>query len=81
MKTLMLIVAVALSGCAGTMFDGRVCTVATNTDAMDDIATIVDSYTTPEQRVEVDKYLRTAKLTATALCEMARARQALQEKG
>jgi len=70
-----LLLSLLFSGCAGTMFNGRFCTVATETDAVDDIATIVNSYTEPEKRVEVDRYIRTAQLTATALCEMARARE------
>ena len=77
MKTFsMIVMSCLLTGCAGTMLDGRVCTVATDVDAQQDVKTIVNSYVNPEDQQKADVYLKAAKLTATAICEAARARQA-----
>jgi len=65
-----------LSGCAGTMLDGRVCTVATQPEVQQHIGEVVASYTDEKDKAKAEQYLRTAGLTATALCEMVRAREA-----
>lgn len=69
---------VLVSGCAGTMFDGRVCTIATNDQIGELSRNVVDSYVDKNDRIKADMYLATGKLTATALCEMARAREVPQ---
>lgn len=70
--------ALVLTGCAGTMLDGRVCTVATQPEVQQHIGQVVASYTDEKDKAKAEQYLRTAGLTATALCEMVRAREAAQ---
>lgn len=75
-KTLgVVLMAVVLTGCAGTMLDGRVCTIATQPEIQQHIGAVVSSYTDEKDKAKAEQYLRTAGLTATALCEMVRARE------
>jgi len=66
---------VSVTGCAGTMLDGRVCTIATQPEIQQHIGSVVSSYTDEKDKAKAEQYLRTAGLTATALCEMVRARE------
>lgn len=68
--------ALILTGCAGTMLDGKVCTIATQPEVQTHVGAIVSSYTDEKDKAKAEQYLRTAGLTATALCEMVRAREA-----
>lgn len=79
MKHLLLVSSLfALTGCAGTMLDGRVCTIATAGEVRDLTNQVVSTHFTPEERLEAEKYLTTARLGATALCEVLRAREAAE---
>lgn len=79
MKTILLMSTIwLLSGCTGTMLDGRVCTFYTD-DALARQGLsdhIVTTYVDETDRAKAQLYLKTARLSATALCEMARAREA-----
>lgn len=72
----MLLLGLVVTGCAGTMLDGRVCTIATQPEIQQHIGAVVSSYTDEKDKAKAEQYLRTAGLTATALCEMVRAREA-----
>lgn len=68
--------ALLLTGCAGTMLDGKVCSLATQPEVQSHVGSIVASYADEKDKAKAEQYLRTAGLTATALCEMVRAREA-----
>lgn len=74
--TLVIPLTLILTGCAGTMLDGKVCTIATQTEIQTHVGAIVASYADEKEKAKAEHYLRTAGLTATALCEMVRAREA-----
>lgn len=78
MKYAIAIMCVALSGCAGTMLDGKLCTIATAGQTQDLMNRVVDTHFSPEKRIQAEKYLSGAKLSATALCEVLRAREAAE---
>ena len=67
------------TGCAGTMLDGKVCTVATNANTQRHVETLVNSYVDLDEQYRAARYLKGAKLGATALCEMVRSREAVPE--
>lgn len=72
MRTLALIgLALLATGCAGTMLDGRFCTLASNDTIKQDIAVIADSVV-DNKKEAVRTALQVANLSATALCEAAR---------
>jgi major membrane immunogen (membrane-anchored lipoprotein) len=79
MKTsVMIALAILLGGCSslkGTMLDGRICTLATADEVQKDIATTVESLTSPEDKTKVEIGLKTAKLAAATYCEIARSTQ------
>lgn len=78
-KTLSVVfLALILTGCAGTMLDGRFCTIATAGETRDLMNQVVDTHFSPESRQKAEQYLATAGLGATALCEVLRAREAAE---
>lgn len=78
-KTLSVVfLALLLTGCAGTMLDGRVCTLATADETQDLMNQVVDTHFNPQARLQAEKYLTVAGLGATALCEVLRAREAAE---
>lgn len=64
-----------VSGCAGTMLDGRVCTLIENTKAPELREEIINSYVGADKREAATRYVHTAGLAASTLCELARARE------
>lgn len=66
-----------LSGCAGTMFDGRLCSFATDAEAQAYTAQIVKQLSNEKDKEKVELGLKAAKLGATALCEAVRAKEAV----
>lgn len=75
MKLLMLtLLALVTTGCAGTVLDGRFCTLATDEDAKKDIKVIVENVAEDLDKKHVELALKAASLGSTALCEAARAK-------
>lgn len=69
----------SLAGCSlvkGTMLDGQLCTLATDTQVQGYIKTITTAAVPPEHQVAAMHASQLAKLGATALCEAARQAQA-----
>ena len=77
-------VGLLLAGCSGlkgTMMDGSVCTIASS-DAIGAYKDhVIDSYVDKDDQKKAQLYASTAKLTATAWCEVARARDAARANG
>jgi hypothetical protein len=65
----------------GTMLDGTVCTIAAESSNADMTDQIIHTYVNQKDQDKAQAYLLTAKLGATALCEMLRARQAVVAQG
>jgi len=78
MRYCIVVLSILLSGCAGTMLDGKLCTIATAGQTQDLMNRVVDTHFSPEKRIQAEKYLTGAKLSATALCEVLRAREAAE---
>lgn len=72
MKTVLAICILTLTGCAGTMFDGRFCTIATDEDVQKDIAVIADTLVPEDKKAQAELAMKLAKLGATSACEGAR---------
>ena len=64
-----------VSGCAGTMLDGRMCTFIENAKAPELQEEIINSYVSSDKREAATRYVHTAGLAASTLCELARARE------
>lgn len=75
---------IGLAGCSslkGTMLDGTVCTIASEANNTVLTDQIIQTYVNKADQDKAQAYLLTAKLGSTALCEMLRARQAVQAQG
>lgn len=89
--TPVLLLSLLLFGCAatkgtwldttGTMLDGTVCTIAAESSNAEMTDQIIHTYVNQKDQEKAQAYLLTAKLGATALCEMLRARQAVVAQG
>lgn len=78
------LLALLLAGCSsfkGTMLDGTVCTIATQSQNQVLMQQILSTYVNQADREKAQAYLLTAQLGSTALCEMLRSLQAQQAQG
>ncbi len=65
----------------GTMLDGTVCTIASESSNAAMTDQIIHTYVNQKDQDKAQAYLMMSKLGATALCEMLRARQAAVAQG
>lgn len=67
-----LLLVLGLSGCAGSMLNGRVCTLATDQDAQAFVEEIAKEAVDEKDQEAVRLGLKAAKITAQGLCEAQR---------